>query len=106
MTVKEKVGRRRYVVFRVCLLSPGNPKKEVERIITQIRKDLKSVQLIQIKDGLGIMRVLHFELENAITALNLKQPGLCIETIATAGTVKKARTIIAKKKCGNANMWD
>lgn len=101
MTVKGKVGRRRYVIFKVSANAMGNPKKELEEIISQIRRELKSVQIIQLKNGFGIMRVLHFDLENAINALNAKHSNMSIETIATAGTVKKAREIIAKK-CGNA----
>ncbi|MCX8173992.1 MAG: hypothetical protein N3F63_05240 [Thermoplasmata archaeon] len=104
MTVKDKVGRRRYVVFRVSSCIAENPRKEVERIISNIRRDLRSVHLIQLKNGFGIVRVLHFEVENAVTALNGAHPHLSMETIATAGTVKKAREIIAKKKGGNAGV--
>ncbi|MEM3395725.1 MAG: hypothetical protein QW620_01665 [Thermoplasmata archaeon] len=103
MTVKDKVGRRRYVVFRLSIGGTGNPRKDVEKLINQIRKDFKSVQLIQIKNGLGIIRVLHFEMNGVINALNVKYQNLSIETIATAGTIKKAREIIAKK-WGNADL--
>lgn len=103
MTVKDRVGRRRYVVFTASSSSnQGNIKKEVERVIYQLRKELKSLQLIQFKNGFGIVRVLHFELDNAIAALNAEHSGLSIKTIVTSGTIRKAKEILAKKMCGNA----
>lgn len=102
MTVKDKVGRRRYVVFKVSQGSAEKPRREVEKYLNSLRKDVRSLQLIQFKGSFGIVRVLHFELEKAIQFLNSKN-NLVIETIITAGTLKKAREII-KKRSVNANM--
>ncbi|MEM4161279.1 MAG: hypothetical protein QW531_04780 [Thermoplasmata archaeon] len=104
MTVKERVGRRRYVVFTVSSVSQENVKKEVERLIKQMRKEFRSVQLIQLRNGFGIMRVLHFELEKAVDALNAPHSGLSIKTIVTAGSVKKAREILARKMWRNEGL--
>jgi RNase P/RNase MRP subunit POP5 len=93
MTVKGKVGRHRYIVFQIDG-SNGSPRMVIERLIHRLRGNIRTISLIEMKKYYGIVHVFHFELESARGAMNTTFENVKIRTIATSGTLRKAREIL------------
>ncbi|MGB9636311.1 MAG: hypothetical protein ACPL1Y_03575 [Thermoplasmata archaeon] len=107
MTVKDRTGRRRYIVFQVVSdagCTGGAGKVEVQALISRLRRDIKSLHLIQYRYGFGIVRVQHYESKLAIEKLNGHGKNFSLRTIVSTGTVKKARELLAKKAEKNVDL--
>jgi RNase P/RNase MRP subunit POP5 len=94
MTVKDKVGRKRYITFK--LESP----RELSRgeLIYTFNKRPSKPYLIILEEKGGIVRCLHKKLDDTVKELNgihkLKDVEVKIETIKVAGSIKKAKKIL------------
>jgi len=83
MVVKEKRGRRRYIIFS----GKGVSKKEIYDIIKSSDMDLKLV----FKEGeYFIIRCPHTDKERVIN-LFMKKGGERIRSLKTSGTIKKLK---------------
>ena len=87
MVVKEKRGRKRYILFSH---SGNTPRIDIEKFIKEeiqtLGGKIKS-KLIKLDSKRGIIRVDHNLLTNAIDLMN-KNELLKIKTIRTSGTLK------------------
>ncbi|MFQ6107345.1 MAG: Rpp14/Pop5 family protein [Thermoplasmata archaeon] len=102
MVVRDKVGRKRYVVF--CVDSESSLSHEdFERAMVSMFREkgvLRSVRprLIDFDGRTGIMRCAHTGKEEVIGLLNrivdVKGTEVRIETVKTSGTLRKARTVV------------
>ncbi len=82
MVVKDKVGRRRYIIARNM--------PYLRRLIEEIRKIDDKAKIVYFDDRFAIIRCRHWHKEAIIQFLN-KQG---IKTYKTTGTIKKAKRII------------
>lgn len=87
MVVKEKKGRKRYILFT----HPSQSKHNIEKFIREKINILKSkikCRLIKLDSENGIIRVDHKLLTEVRNIMNTKSGELKLETIRTSGTLK------------------
>ncbi|MBN1109217.1 MAG: hypothetical protein JXA45_00500 [Methanomassiliicoccales archaeon] len=91
MVVKERRGRRRYIVFRT---DRSVPTEELLAVFTSIfsPRGIKTPKLIQFDGRMGILRCSHGDKEAVIEALARRGGGdLSIVTLSTSGTLRTLR---------------
>ena len=81
MTVKDRIGRRRYIIVE--------DSEELLRVIKRIKEVDKSAKIIKI-GGFALVRCKHWFKGEVIKKLN----EMGIQTYKTTGTIKKAKKII------------
>ncbi len=85
MVVRDRVGRKRYIIVE--------NKKILRRIIHEIREKIDDkAKISYYEDDFAILFCRHWFKENIIEFLNSKG----IKTYATSGTIKKAKEIMKK----------
>ncbi|MCJ2555517.1 MAG: hypothetical protein LN415_00180 [Candidatus Thermoplasmatota archaeon] len=101
MVVRDKVGRKRYIVFSVHTeseLSHGDFERAAVLLLRE-KGALRSVRpkLIDFDGRAGILRCAHTGKDEAIGTLNaltvVAGAKVTVETVKTSGTLRKARTI-------------
>lgn len=102
MVVRDKVGRKRYIVFRVDA-ERAISRRDFEQALLlsfRSRRSLQSVRpkLIHFDGKAGILRCLHKGKERAIEILTattrVADTDVKVETVKTSGTIRKARTVV------------
>ncbi|MHA2433708.1 MAG: Rpp14/Pop5 family protein [Candidatus Thorarchaeota archaeon] len=102
MVVRDKVGRKRYIVFRVDV-ERAISRKDFERAVLssfRMKGILHSIRpkLMDFDGEVGILRCLHTGKERAIEILNsttrVADTEVRVETVKTSGTIRKARAIV------------
>jgi hypothetical protein len=86
MVVKEKRGRRRYVVFRV---SPELDRDALIRRARRLQVRGWAPYIVQCSDGWAIVRCAPDEREKTAAAMSEMDPGC--ESLLTSGTLKSLR---------------
>lgn len=100
MTVKNKVGRRRYIAFRIE--NPSHRFFSRSEVISALNSTASArrikaplLTVFDAQHSLGIVRVRHTEKEKAIELLNtIKKIGgreVKVVTLRTSGTIKTLR---------------
>jgi RNase P/RNase MRP subunit POP5 len=101
MVVRDKVGRKRYVVLTVNTEGKLSP-DDLERAVVSLLRDEGALQSVRPKlidfDGrVGIMRCSHTGKDALIALLNsmtvVSGAETLVETVKTSGTLRKARTV-------------
>ncbi|MCK4457967.1 MAG: hypothetical protein KAW39_09545 [Thermoplasmata archaeon] len=101
MVVRDKVGRKRYIVFSVHTeseLSHGDFERAAILLLRE-KGTLRTVRpkLIDFDDGAGILRCAHTGRDEAVDILNsmtnVMGTKVRVETVKTSGTLRKAREI-------------
>lgn len=92
MVVKDKIGRRRYILFN----AQGFKKSYLLKKIREYEGNLK---LVFYNESYGIVKCKHTEKEKVIEFL--RNAG--IETKVTSGTIKKLKRIISSSSQASAN---
>lgn len=90
MVVKDKRGRRRYVIFRV----EGGPidGRHLSQVLRREFEKGHEPKLIQFDGRLGIVRCPHDKRREVTERLNrISQEGLRIVTLRSSGTLKSLR---------------
>ena len=82
VVVKDKIGRRRYIVAR------NSPR--LKKLIYEIRRIDERAKIIYFDDRFAVIRCRHWYKERIIEFLKERN----IETYRTTGTIKKAKKII------------
>ena len=96
MTVKDRVGRQRYIAFRVVSPRPVS-KGEMGEAIRRAAAPAEAGRLTLIlwRDGLGLVKCPHTAKEATIALLRgLITAGTApirVETLGTSGTIRRAR---------------
>ncbi len=95
--VKDKIGRSRYVVFRV----ESDEALEISELIKALREASNSLpresrpSLVSYEGGLGIVRCAHTDKEEVIGLLRaistIGRQEVCVTTLGTSGTIRRAR---------------
>lgn len=80
VTVKDRVGRRRYIAFRVP--EPYPSRRELERLVVQ-----GSWRLTAYEQGVAVLRVGHRDAAEA--RVSLAKAGLT--PLTTSGTIRQAK---------------
>ena len=97
MVVKAKVGRRRYIIFKIntdSVISKRDLIYTVNNISKQFRRPL---WVIQIWNNYGLIRCHHIDKEKTINILHTiewvgkKKNRATIQTLGTTGTIRSAR---------------
>lgn len=86
MVVKDRVGRRRYIIVM------NIPK--LRKLIYEIRKIDKAAKIAYYEEEYAVIRCRHWFKEKIIEYLRK----MGVETIITTGTIKKAKRIIKNLK--------
>lgn len=86
MTVKEKRGRRRYMVFKV---SPGIDKGALIRKANSVCGEGESLYVVQCESGMAIARCSPEQRERCIELMLAADPG-CVPML-TSGTLRTLR---------------
>lgn len=104
MVVKEKVGRKRYILFR--LESATISRKEFARALEKCiegsmsGEGMEGLRLILLNGGKGILMCPHSRKDNVIAVLNgMQSAGMKVQTIRTSGTIRKLKEIIEQETC-------
>ncbi len=102
MTVKDKIGRRRYIAFRIethstRFFSRDDVISALHRSVSGMQERIRTPHLtiFDAARGIGVVRVKHTEKEKAIELLNsVKSIGgreIKMVTLRTSGTIKTLR---------------
>lgn len=102
MVVRDKVGRKRYIVFRVDAERAISRRDFEQAIISsfRVKGTFQSVRpkLIGFDGKAGILRCLHTGKERAIEILTattrVADKDVKVETVKTSGTIRKARAVV------------
>ncbi|MBI4392444.1 MAG: hypothetical protein HY556_01415 [Euryarchaeota archaeon] len=108
MTVKDRVGRNRYIVFKVEPTS--TPKRDVQgsilgvlsRHVSGLGPAIRKPALIAYEEGVGILRVPHIMKGDAIDALTgITWAGrptatVTVTTLGTSGTIRAAQRFVPR----------
>lgn len=102
MVVRDKVGRKRYIIFRVNAERTLSRKDLEKAILSSFRMKgpIQSIRpkLISFDGEVGILSCLHTGKEGAIEVLtaitHVGDMDVKIETVKTSGTIRKARAVI------------
>lgn len=94
--VKDRIGRNRYVAFRV----EGGGNVQVGEVTQALRDVSRSLPeearpgLVRFQDGLGLVRVSHRHKEDTIRLLRslrtIGERAVRVRTLGTTGTIRKA----------------
>lgn len=86
MTVRDRVGRSRYVAFRVT------PPVDKARLLAALRAASVPLRLVEYDGARGLVRCPHLAKDAAIAFLNALLIGPArVSTTGTSGTIRKAR---------------
>ncbi len=86
MVVKDKVGRRRYILLRNV--------PSVRKLINEIRRIDEKAKIVYYDDNFAILRCRHWYKDEILQFLWKKG----IRTYATSGTIKKIKRIMSSIK--------
>jgi len=105
MTVKDKVGRQRYVAFRVRSRQPLSRAEIGEAIRRAVAPpEAARPTLILWRDGLGLVKCAHTAKEATIALLRSLDTAagapITVETLGTSGTIRRARAKYLEPKGG------
>ncbi|MCI4434236.1 MAG: hypothetical protein JHC29_02035 [Thermoplasmata archaeon] len=90
MVVKDKIGRKRYVIIYNV--------KDLGLILKSISKKFKiDFQFIFKSGHYAVVRVKHWDKERFVSLLN----DFNVPTLKVTGTIKKAKEIIKNRELGN-----
>lgn len=102
MVVRDKVGRKRYIIFRVNAERTVS-RKDFEKAISssfRMKGPFQSVKpkLINFDGEVGILRCLHTGKERAIEVLtaitHVGDMDVKVDTVKTSGTIRKAKAVV------------
>jgi RNase P/RNase MRP subunit POP5 len=90
MVVKDKIGRKRYVVS-YCKMK----KTDLESFLREVMSKYHiKVNIIIYLDGYSILKCNHLDKDKFVDLLNIQN----FKTFKVTGTIKKAKEILAKIK--------
>ena len=92
MVVKEKKGRKRYILFAHSNQSKHNIEQFIREKIRILKSKIKC-RLIEFDSENGIIRVDHKLLTEVRNIMNKKSGELKLETIRTSGTLKGLKRV-------------
>tara|TARA_Y100000746_G_scaffold67499_1_gene56284 strand:+ start:557 stop:838 length:282 start_codon:yes stop_codon:yes gene_type:complete len=92
MVVKEKKGRKRYILFTHSSQSKHNIEKFIHEKINILKSKIKC-RLIKLDSENGIIRVDHRLLTEVRNIMNKKSGELRLKTIRTSGTLKSLKKV-------------
>lgn len=102
MTVRAKIGRRRYILFEYeGGLSYSRFNRALERAFFALglRKEEAGLRTIVVMDGIGIVRCSHIYRERVTEILNsMKVDGSEIITLRTSGTLKTLKDWLREER--------
>ncbi len=97
MTVKERTGRHRYIVFEVQGGDPPSTQEVIQALRRQARTFPREVKpwLVFMEGAKGLLRCAHTHRDEAVRLLrSLETPeglGRPVRTLGTSGTIRGAR---------------
>lgn len=104
MAVREKAGRKRYILFK---LEPANlSRKEFMKALGRCVESsipeagMEGLRLILLNRGTGILLCQHTRKEEMIAVLNnMHNVGINVQTLRTSGTIRKLKEAIEQVTC-------
>ncbi len=96
MTVRDKSGRKRYVAvrFRPSPRGRNEAARVIESCIGGALYGAAGVKLIDVQDGVALIRCRHIRMADVVRALNCSHGGFSLETLGASGTLKGLRSMI------------
>lgn len=104
MTVRDKAGRRRFILFEV----EGETDSGMGRVINLFRGRLPEVGLdgrkirfrvIHFEAGIGVVRCSHLVKDQVVEMINLtKLNGVPLKTLRTSGTLRTIKTWLREQR--------